>query len=51
MAWDDGDDFFGGLFDINGDGVTDEEERALGFFILNEMSRDDDNGGDSGDND
>ena len=35
MAW----DFFGGLFDLNGDGETDLIEEAIGFSVLNEMTQ------------
>ena len=38
MIWDN-DDFFGGMFDFNGDGQTDAAEEALGFMVLDEMSR------------
>ena len=38
MIWNN-DDFFGGMFDFNGDGQTDAAEAALGYQILNEMSR------------
>ena len=31
------DEIFGGMFDFNGDGVTDNMELALGFQILSEM--------------
>ena len=37
-----GDDFFGGLFDFNGDGHTDMIEAYMGFQILQEMDREDD---------
>ena len=40
MIWNNG-DFFGGMFDFNGDGQTDAAEAALGYQILDEMSRDD----------
>lgn len=40
MVWDN-DDFFGGMFDFNGDGQTDAVEAALGYQILDEMSRED----------
>ena len=33
------DDFFGGMFDFNGDGQTDSVEAALGYQILDEMDR------------
>ncbi len=33
------DDFFGGMFDFNGDGQTDEIEAAVGFQILDDLSR------------
>ena len=38
MIWDN-DDFFGGMFDFNGDGQTDAVEAALGYQILDEMDR------------
>ena len=38
MIWNN-DDFFGGMFDFNGDGQTDAAEEALCFMILDEMSR------------
>ncbi len=38
MIWDN-DDFFGGMFDFNGDGQTDAVEATLGYQILDEMSR------------
>ena len=41
MIWDN-DDFFGGMFDLNGDGQTDAVEAAIGFQVLEEMDRDDD---------
>ena len=31
------DEFFGGMFDFNNDGVTDSIEAALGFQIMTEM--------------
>ena len=37
MEW----DIFGGLFDLNGDGETDLIEQAIGFSILDELSRED----------
>ena len=40
MFWDDA-DFFGGMFDFNGDGETDAAEQALGFIILDDMIRED----------
>ena len=40
MIWNN-DDIFGGMFDFNGDGQTDAAEEALGFMILDEMSRED----------
>lgn len=40
MIWNN-DDFFGGMFDFNGDGQTDAAEEALGYMILDEMSRED----------
>ena len=41
MIWDN-DDFFGGMFDFNGDGQTDAVEAAIGFQVLDEMTREDD---------
>ena len=41
MIWGN-DDFFGGMFDFNGDGRTDAVEAAIGFQVLEEMDRDDD---------
>ena len=41
MIWDN-DDFFGGLFDFNGDGQTDAIEASIGFQILDDMDREDD---------
>ena len=38
MVWGN-DDFFGGMFDFNGDGQTDAVEAALGCQILDEMDR------------
>ena len=32
-------DPFGGMFDFNGDGNTDAAEQALGFMILDDMRR------------
>ena len=49
MIWDN-DDFFGGMFDFNGDGQTDAVEAAIGFQILDEMSRED-NGSEDNDED
>ncbi len=48
MVWGN-DDFFGGMFDFNGDGQTDSVEAALGYQILNEMDRknDEDNNSDN----
>lgn len=34
-------DFFGGMFDFDCDGHTDAAEQALGFMILDDMSRED----------
>lgn len=31
------DDFFGGLFDLDGDGVTDSTKEALGFAMISEL--------------
>lgn len=33
------DDIFGGMFDFDGDGHTDFIEEAIGFAILDEMSK------------
>ena len=49
MIWNN-DDFFGGMFDFNCDGRTDAVEAALGYQILDEMDREDDEDNDS-DND
>ena len=38
MIWDN-DDFFGGMFDFNGDGRTDLIETAIGYQVLDEMAR------------
>lgn len=46
MVWGN-DDFFGGMFDFNCDGQTDVVEVALGYQILDEMSREDDKDNDS----
>ena len=35
------DDIFGGMFDFNGDGHTDFMEEAIGFAILDEMTKED----------
>ena len=36
-------DFFGGMFDIDGDGMTSPDEAALGFLFLDEtMDEDED---------
>ena len=35
------DPFFGGMFDFNQDGKTDLGERTLGFLIMDQLSRDD----------
>ncbi len=40
------DDFFGGMFDFNGDGQTDWIEQAAGFAILDEMDRENEDSGD-----
>ena len=40
MIWDN-DDFFGGMFDFNDDGQTDAVEAAIGFQVLDEMDRED----------
>lgn len=49
MIWDN-DDFFGGMFDFNGDGQTDAVEAAIGFQVFDEMSREKDEN-DESDND
>ena len=49
MIWDN-DDFFGGMFDFNGDGQTDAAEAALGFQILDEMDLEDGEDNDSDNN-
>ena len=49
MIWNN-DDFFGGMFDFNGDGQTDVVEAAIGFQVLDEMSREKDEN-DESDND
>ena len=36
------DDFFGGLFDFNGDGRTDLSEQFLAFMMMQETLEDDD---------
>ncbi len=46
MVWGN-DDFFGGMFDFNGDGHTDMVEAYLGFQILEEADREDDEDDDS----
>ena len=46
MIWDN-DDFFGGMFDFNGDDQTDAVEAAIGFQVLDEMSQEDDEENDS----
>lgn len=35
------DDFFGGMFDFDGDGNTDFFEQTTGFAVLNELSQED----------
>ena len=50
MIWDNT-DFFGGMFDFNGDGQTDFVEMALGFQILDEMRREEDGDTDNDDED
>lgn len=42
MVWDN-DDFFGGMFDFDGDGKTDAIEAALCYQILDEMSQSNEN--------
>ena len=49
MVWGN-DDFFGGMFDFNGDGQTDAVEAVLGYQILDEMDREDDEDNDSDNN-
>ena len=46
MVWGN-DDFFGGMFDFKDDGQTDAVEAALGYQILDEMDREDDENNDS----
>ena len=41
MVWGN-DDFFGEMFDFNSDGQTDAVEAAIGFQVLDEMDREDD---------
>ena len=43
MVWDNG-GFFGGMFDLDGDGQTDAVEAAIGFQVLDEMSRETEDG-------
>ncbi len=40
MIWNN-DDFFGGMFDFNGDGQTDAVEATIGLQVLDEISRED----------
>ena len=47
MIWDN-DDFFGGMFDFNGDGQTDAVEVAIGIQVLDEMSREDEDSDEDG---
>lgn len=35
-------DFFGGMFDIDGDGKASSAEGMLGFLVFNEVMKDDD---------
>ncbi len=49
MLWNN-DDFFGGMFDFNGDGRTDAVEAAFGYQILDEMDREDDDNSDTDNN-
>ena len=49
MVWDN-DNSFGGMFDFNGDGHTDAVEAALGYKILDEMDREEDEDNDSDNN-
>jgi len=44
-------DFFGGLFDINRDGVTDIGEQALAFMMFEELMEDDEDSEDFDDDD
>jgi hypothetical protein len=48
MIWNNN-DFFGGMFDFNGDGQTDAVEAAIGFQVLDEMSRENNKDGDDED--
>lgn len=41
------DDFFGWMFDFNGDGHTDFAEEAVGFAIMVDMMNDEDSPDDS----
>ena len=50
MFWGSG-EFFGGMFDFNGDGQTDAAEAAIGFQVLDEMSRENGEDGDGEEND
>ena len=50
MIWDK-DDFFGGMFDFNRDGQTDAVEATIGFQILDEISREDDEDNEDNDSD
>lgn len=44
------DDCFGGMFDFNGDGQTDAVEATLGYQILDEIDREDNENNDSNNN-
>ena len=48
MIWDN-DSFFGGLFDFNVDGQTDAIEASIGFQILDDTDREDDEDSESND--
>ena len=37
------DDFFGGIFDLNGDTHTDFAEEAIGFAVMEDMMSEDEN--------
>ncbi len=40
------DDFFGGLFDLDGDGNTDIFEEAMGLAFIGDMMKNDEDDGD-----
>lgn len=49
MVWGN-DDFLSGMLDFNGDGQTDAVEASLGYQILDEIDRDDDEDNESDNN-